>query len=273
MRKLVYAAVCLAILASLGCCTTNYPIIDDTRDGYQGIIRTGHAAYIIPTGQIATLWDDGSDELLSFVYQSQNGDQMLYCKNNFDFSSAVNFVGQTYCDWRYENCAILKAWNPAQANIDDIFDYEGIFNNKAWPDCSGARSLKFLISNDSRIGECGDSLFWGEKSDLFSEFANLSTTTWRGGEAYVVPINAGTMTVNLNTSSMPIYGEYSAFLNDELNLVVPVTPNARHQLTWLSSWINQNGTQATMTVSYGSLSTAVEIGFSADGINQNLGRF
>jgi hypothetical protein len=273
MRKLLYGALCLAILASLGCCITNYPIITDTRGDYNGIIRTAHAAYIIPSGGVATLWDDGSDELLSFVYQSQNGDQMIQCKNNFDFSSLVNFVGNTYCDWRYENCAILKAWNPAQDNLDDIFDYEGFTNNKAWPDCSGARSLSILVSYGSRIGECGDSMFWNDKQNLYAEFANLTTTTWRGGAAYLIPVNGSNTTINLNNSTMPVYGEYNLFLTEELNMVVPMTPNMRHQLRWAANWTAENGSLATVTLNYGSVVGEIDVRLVTAGLNEGLGRF
>jgi len=160
------------------------------------VIRTGHDAYIVPTAQIAQIWSDGSDETFSLVYQNQNGDQWISTKNNFDFSASVLFLDQTYCDWRTEQCTLTKVWNPAQENIDDRFDEL----RPGWATCSGARSLCVLIAYSSRIGECGDGLFWGKKQDLFAEFSDLVRTTWRGGDAYVIPVDYSNTTVRLTSA-------------------------------------------------------------------------
>ncbi len=278
MKKLIYGALCLAIVASLGCAITDYPIITDDRGDFSGIIRTGHAAYITPTSAFATIYPDGSDELFTLVYQNSNGDQKLYTKNNFDFSASILFMDQTYCDWRTESCEIARAWNPAQDNIDDPFDYEGAANNIAWPDCSGARSLSLLVSQGSRIGECGDNQFWSEKQDLFAEFSDLSTTAWRGETAYVVPINSSNASVVLTgangiATSAPVYGNFTAFITEKLQTVVPATPNARHELRWMSNFIAENGNRITASISYGDLSAQVDVGVVTDGIDYNLSRF
>jgi hypothetical protein len=276
MRKLLYGVLCLAIVASLGCCITDYPPIYDQRGDYNGLIRTGHNAYVEPTSDVATIWSDGSDNLITYVYQNMRGDQKLFCKNNFDFSASVYFLDQTYCDWRYQDCAIAEAWNPIQDNIDDIFDYEGEFNNQGWPDCSGNRSFKVLVSQGSRLGECGD-LFWADKQNLFAEFANLATTTWRGGNAYIIPVNSSNTSVTLSagnvSGTMPIYGQYYGFLNESLQLVVPVTANAKHQLNWLRNWTNLNGTQFDAHISYGSLNVVIPTKVAPGGLQYSLGRF
>jgi hypothetical protein len=265
--KRLFLAVLVSALAATGCAITDYPVINDDRGGYSGIIRTGHKAYIQPTSQIATLWDDGSDELFSMVYQNQYGDQQIYTFNNFDQTASVLFLDQTYCDWRYDGCEIVRAWNPNNANIDNVFDYE------FFPECSGARSLSLLVSNTSRVGECGDALFLADKQDLMAEFANFATTSWRGGTAYVVPMHDGNMTVSLNGTQMPLFGQYTGFVTENLNFVLPMTPNARHNLSWLASWIAQNGNQAVANISYGSVGASVDVSFAANGINHNLGRF
>ncbi len=278
MKKLIYGALCLAIVASMGCAITDYPVITDDRGDFSGVIRTGHAAYITPTSAIASIYPDGSDELFTLVYQNSNGDQKLYTKNNFDFSASVLFMDQTYCDWRTESCEIARAWNPAQDNIDDPFDYEGPWNNQGWPDCSGTRSLSLLVAQGSRIGECGDAQFWGDKQSLFAEFSDLSTTNWRGGVAYVVPVNSGNTTVTLTgangvVATAPIYGNFTAFVTDKLQTVVAMTPNVRHELRWASNFLAENGNTLTAVVSYGDLTAEVEVGVVPEGLNYNLSRF
>ncbi len=272
MKKLLYGVFCLAALASLGCAITDYPVITDTRGDFSGVIRTGHKAYVLPTSQVATLWSDGSDELFTTVYQNNYGDQKLYTFNNFDPSGSVLFLDQTYCDWRYDGPEVVRAWNPAQSNVDDPFDYE------FFPDASGARSLSLLVSNSSRVGECGDGLFNGQKQALMGEFANLATTTWRGGNAYIVPMSADNFSITLfarsgASGSLPIFGQYTAFLNERLQMAIPVTPNARHELRWLQNWVSQNGSRFNATVSYGSLTATVDASALISGLNNNLNRF
>lgn len=263
MRKLFLSALVLAVLAA-GCALTDYPVILDSRGDYSGIIRTGHKAYVVPTSQVATIFDDGSDELFTMVYQNQFGDQKLYTFNNFDPTASVLFLDQTYCDWRYSGCEITRAWNPHQDQIDDIFDYE------FFPDCSGARSLSMLVSQTSRVGECGDVF---DPQALASEFAALPQTTFRGEPAYVMAINSANTLLTLNDQSVPIFGQFNAVVTDQLNTVFPMTPNARHELAWLNNYIATNGTGATVAVTYGSVTDTFNVTFAASGIAYNLDRF
>jgi hypothetical protein len=263
MKKLILGALVLAFFAA-GCAVTDYPIITDDRGSYSGIIRTGHKAWI-QISQVGTIWDDGSDEIFNMVYQNQYGDQKLYSFNNFDPTASVIFLDQTYCDWRYESCEITRSWNPANDNIDDIFDYE------FFPDCSGARSLSVLVSYGTRYGECGDK--WSNIQDKAAEFANLATTTWRGGTAYVLPINAETTSVSLNGVAAPIYGQFTAFITGRNQTVLPMTPNARHELAWLSNFVAENGTKANVTITYGSVSANLNVAFASSGLTNNLNRF
>jgi hypothetical protein len=274
MRKLLYATLIVALVASaFGCAITNYPIITDDRADFSGIVRTGHKAYVVPTGQVATIYSDGSDELFTLVYQNQYGDQKLYTFNNFDPTAAVSFLDQTYCDWRYEGCEITRAWNPHQDNgQDDPFDYE------FFPECSGARSLSLLTDQLSRLGECGDSLFEKNSQEMAAEFANLATTSFRGEEAYVVPFSAANTSVTLTgqngvTTSMPVLGQVDSVLTNELQLVVPMVPNLRHNLQWLNNFVSQNGDNVGLSVQYGSLQGGINARISEAGVNYNLSRF
>ncbi len=270
MKKLLFALFALAMVASLGCAITNYPMITDSRGDYSGLIRTAHKAYIETTSQIATIYPDGSDELFAMVLQNQYGDQTLYTFNNYDPTASVLFLDQTYCDWRYEGCEIVNAWNPRQN--DDPFDYQ------FFEDCSGARSLSVLLDQASRLGECGDALFAAEKQNLASVFADLDTTTWRGGSAYVVPVHAGNASVTLTSAtgvseSAPIFGNFTGFITEELQVAIPMTPNARHELNYLRGWVAANGNTASVSVTYEGLSANVAVTFRPDGLGNNAGRF
>ncbi len=269
MKKLLFALLALTVVAA-GCAITDYPVITDSRGDYSGIIRTGHKAYIVPSGSVATIWDDGTDELFSLVFQNQYGDQKIYTFNNFDPTAAVTFLDQTYCDWRYDGCQLAEAWNPANDLIDDVFDYT------YFPDCSGARSLSLLVSYTARFGECGDRAMFTSQA-MAAEFANLATTTWRGETAYVVPMNSSNLSVTLNkggvSSSMPIVGSFNGILTDKLQLILPMTPNARHELRWLSDYSAQNGNRVDVNLSYNSLSSNIKLALVPNGLNYNLSRF
>jgi hypothetical protein len=275
MRKLLYVVLIAGLaFAAFGCAITDYPIITDDRSDYSGIVRTGHKAYIIPSGQVATIYSDGSDELFTLVYQNRYGDQKLYTFNNFDPTGAVSFLDQTYCDWRYEGCEITRAWNPHQDNgQDDPFDYE------FFPECSGARSLSLLVSYGSRFyGECGDSLFNADNhQQLAAEFAALPTTVYRGEEAYILPMNASNLSVTLTASdvstTMPVLGQVNGVITNDLQLIVPMVPNVRHTLQWVNNFANQNGDRVNLAVSYGSVQGEIDVRIAQEGLNYNLSRF
>ncbi len=267
MKKLLGILLVTALVAAVGgCALTDYPVITDDRGDYSGVIRTGHKAYITQTSQVATIWPDGSDELFSMVYQNAYGDQRLYTFNNFDPTATALFLDQNYgyCDWNYEGCEIVRAWNPHQN--DDALDYE------FFADCSGARSLSLLVAQQNRLGECGDGLFSADVQGLAGEFADLATTTWRGETAYVIPVSAANTSVALDGVVVPLYGQFNGFVTDRLQVMIPMTPNARHELKWLSRWIAENGSSATATISWGSLSTDVQVRFAEQGIHHNADR-
>jgi len=261
MKKLLLSAL---VLAAAGCAITDYPVITDETGAFTGIIRTGHKAYVMPTSQIATIWDDGSDELFTMVLQNQYGDQKLYTFNNFDPTASVLFLDQTYCDWRYTGCEIVRAWNPHNVAVDDPMDYE------FFPDCSGARSLSMIVGNESRVGECGDVI---DRQQFAAEFAALPRTTFRGQTAYVLSFNSGNTSVSLNDTSMPIFGAFNAVMTNDLNIALPMTPNMRHELRWLQNYIAEYGPKATLGVTYGSVTTDFNVSFAAPGIAYNLDRF
>ena len=262
---------CVLALA-LGCAVTDYPIVTDDRGDYSGVIRTGHKAYIQPSTQAATIWSDGTDEIFSMVYQNSYGDQKLYSHNNFDPSGSVFVLDQTYCDWKFDGCEFIRAWNPVQN--DEPYDYE------LFEDCSGARSLTFLVAYTSRIGECGDAFrgFRANLQELAEAFSNLPTTTWRGEQAYQVPLDATNFSVTLVSASgessvMPVFGRYDLLLTERFEMAAAMTPNARHQISWIANWVAENGPQATLRYQYEGVQSAYEVRFRPEGLAYNTGRF
>lgn len=270
MRKLIYAALIAAVMLSLGCAITNYPVIFDDAGPWADTVMDSFydQAYIIPSGQVATIYADGSDELFSTVFQDNRGDQWIYTYNNFDASGVVNFLDQTYCDPTRMGCAITTAWNPDypeayphgdQSNtIDDPFDYT--FDTS----CSGARSLSLLLSMGSRIGECGSGV-WADPQAAAYEFSLLEKAEYRGVAVYELPIDSSVASFSLTShdnsvsEEMPIYGRFTSYLDSELRLAVPVTPNMQYQKRALEQFIGANGNRIQIDMTYGSLTAQFNV--------------
>ncbi|RMG45947.1 MAG: hypothetical protein D6718_06355 [Acidobacteria bacterium] len=269
MRKLAFTAFIAAVVLSLGCAITNYPVMfDDAGPWDDATVDSFYdKAYIIPSGQVATIWSDGSDELYTEVAQDWKGDQRLYTYNNFDPSASVLWLDQTYCDpARQDNCSIWTAWNPdlpdayptaPTGQSGDPSPHDDPFDGVPGTTCPGYRSLSVLVSYGSRIGECGSGL-WLDKQAAADEFSRLGTTTWRGEAVYHLPFNSSIASVqvtgaNGNSDIMPIYGSFNGYIDSRLRVAVEMTPNAKYELRWLSNWLRQNGSFVDVTVTYGSL--------------------
>lgn len=271
-KQVVVAGYLSLEVISLGCVVSDYPIITDTRGDFSGVIRTGHKAYIVPIAPAATIWDDGSDELFTMVYQNSYGDQTLHQFNNFDPSAAVLFLDQTYCDWRYEGCAVKVVWNPHDDSIDNIWDYE------FFPECSGRRSsLSLLRAYSSRIGECGDAGFRADEQDLAALFADLTPSAFQNRSAYVGTLSAENTSITLHTrngaaTQIPIYGVHPYIVTDRLQAVFPVGPQVRHTLQWLIAAVDQNGAEATAMIQVGAVEAAVEVKLLKDRLRESLER-
>lgn len=270
MKKLLICALAMALLAAAGCHVSDYAVITDDRGGFSGVIRTGHDAYLVPTGQVATTGADGSDEIINLVYQSGFGDQRLSSKNNFDPTASVLFVDQQYCDWRFLDCHLAQSWNPA-IGPDDPFDYEG------FTDCAGFDSLSLLVDQSaSRIGECGDR-FWSHQDLAHNQnwadiFANLPTTTWRGEPAYIFSLNAGTMNITLNSDiDVPMLGSSQAFLNNDMQLVMPIGGPQIAMLKYFRGVMQSQGNTMEAVITYNGVETTpFQIHALEGGINARI---
>lgn len=274
MKKVLLAAV-LAVL-SLGCAITDYPVITDTRGADDGGTLFGQYAwaYIRPYyGQVATIWSDGSDEIFSVVSQDWTGDQWLKSFNNFDASGLLNFLDQLYCDPTIQdaNCPITIAWNPDLPNAyphgdqsagynneDDVFDY--IYN----PTCSGARSLSILISYGSRYyGECGSGFAQTLQNRAY-EFSQLERAMFQGREMYHIPIDNSTASFTVTgqdgyVSDMRIFGRYNLYMDDNMRVAIPMSPNAAYQMRSLQNFVDEHGHYMNVNLTYGSLTGNFQI--------------
>ncbi|MCU0224900.1 MAG: hypothetical protein MUF27_12720 [Acidobacteria bacterium] len=266
MKKLLLIALLAAF--SLGCAITDYPVIFDTRGADADGVMTGQydLAYIV-TSQVATIWDDGSDELFTLVSQDWKGDQWLKTYNNYDPSGIINFLDQTYCDPTFDSsfCAIATAWNPdlpnayphgdqgaGYNNVDDVFDYVLDLN------CNGARSLSLLVSYTSRYGECGSSV-WADRQGAAYEFSLLEKVNFRGQSVYHIPVDSTVATFTVNGADLPIYGRFNMYMNDKLQVAFPVTPNARYQLNAIDRVIQRDGHFLDVNMTYGSLNANFKV--------------
>lgn len=253
MKKVLLTAI-LAVLA-LGCAVTDYPVIFDTRGADENGVLIGQydPAYIIPSGQVATIWPDGSDELFTLVSQDWTGDQWLKTYDNFDPTASIYFLDQVYCDPVFDRsfCPVTVAWNPDIAT-DEMFDYV------AGVDCQGFRSLSLLLGMGSRIGECGSGL-WVDKQGLAYEFSLLDRVNFRNHSAYHLPIDSTVATFEINGDNAPIFGRFNTYLDEKLRLMVPVTPNMKYQLRWLDNYVKANGNNLDVNLTYGALNANLKV--------------
>lgn len=265
MKKVALAALLCALFGA--CAVSDYPLILDSRgpEG-DGVLQSFYdKAYIVQTSQVATIWGDGSDELYSQVTQDWRGDQWLYTYNNFDATATALHLDQTYCDpTRQSDCAIVRAWNPdlpnayphgdqgaGYDNVDNVFDYT------LDPSCSGARSLSILVQFPGRVGECGSNI-WADKQGAAFEFGQLELVSFRGRELYYLPVDNSIASFAMTgqdgfQTTMPVFGRFSGYLDDQLRLALPMTQNAKFQLRWIDSFIKAHGNYINMDVTYGAL--------------------
>lgn len=277
MRKLIYAALISAVLLSLGCAITNYPVIFDNNGPWGQTVMHGQydKALIVATSQVATIWSDGSDELFTTVTQDWKGDQWLYTYNNFDPTASVLWIDNTYCDPNHQTeCWVTLAWNPDLPDqyphgeemggpglngVDDIFDYQ--FDTG----CSGARSLSVLVSYGARNMECGSSLWSSSPQDFALEFSLLNPTTFRGIAAYELPIDASIASFTINGVDMPLYGRFTGYVDSDFRVAFPMTPNWDYQARWLNNHVENYGQYLQVDMTYGSLNAQFHLNATANG--------
>jgi len=286
MRRVLVLSFLAAVVLSLGCAVTNYPLIYDTRGADANVLLQSFydLAYIVPTSQVSTIYPDGADELYTEVSQNWTGDQRLKTYDNFDPSAMGLTLDQTYCNpttWN-NTCVIYFAQNPNLPDYDPTLGpppgpngtFDDIFDGTLDTTCTGARSLSMLQSVDTRVGECGSGIF-ADKQAAAYEFSTLDQVTFRGKSYYHLPIDGSMATFALTAadgtnSTMPVFGRFNGYVDDRFRMVLPVTPNAKYQLRWISNWVNTHGSAIDANVTYGSLNTNFKLNVTA--VNNALDR-
>lgn len=212
MRKLFYLGFCLVLVSSVGCVLTNYELItdnDQVANGQgTGVVNTNGKAHIRESSQIATIWPEGTEELIWFVDQKSNGDRTLTTYNNFSTGVDPIFHDDLYCSPEWQGCAVLTALDPQVG--DDPYDYTINWH------CEGARSLSGLVNTTRYYGECGRA-----RMPLADRVALLNmgaVGTAFGREGLFYSLDPSNVTVTLDNGAglvrtLPITGEARAFVS------------------------------------------------------------
>jgi hypothetical protein len=223
MKKLLYLGFCLVLLAGFGCAITNYGVITDNDQIYkkkgltvQPVIDTSGRAHIKETSQVATLWPDGSDELINFIDQKKDGTSKLFTYNNYSTGAQPIFHDDFYCNTAKTGCSIWTAPDTNDA-ADDPFD--GEFN----ANCFGARSLSVLLSTDRYYGECGKRLMSLENKLNFLNSGILREEL--GSQGLLYHINSQTTSVTLDNgqgvqTNLPITGDATHWMSGTSNIAM-----------------------------------------------------
>lgn len=261
MRKLFYLGFCFVLVAGVGCAITNYELITDNDQVHNGqgtgVVNTAGMAHIIET-QIATLWPDGSDEFIWFVDQKSNGDRSLSTYNNYSTLDYPVFHDDKYCNPDHQGCAIITAEDPETGDAS-IFDYQ--FN----PNCSGLRSLTYVLSTTRYYGECGrmrlglqDRLNllnmgrFGQSMGLEGLFFDMN----RSNLSITLDNNAGFVT------SLPVTADVVAFMAPkDRKVVLDLTnPMLGSMMRSYADFLANNATGATkINLTYNGISMSFDI--------------
>lgn len=194
MRKLLYLGFSLVLVSGVGCALTDYELITDTdqvRSGGTGVVNTQGKAHVIET-QVATIWPDGTDELIWFVDQKANGDQALTTYNNFSSIGDPTFHSDIYCNPDWVGCALTTADNPLVGDVDP-FDYRLNAN------CDGFRSLSLLLSTTRYYGECGRARMSLSDRIAFTNMGRIGESV--GVEGLFYDLNRGNFSINLDNNA------------------------------------------------------------------------
>ena len=232
--------LCVGIL---GCAQTDYGIITDNdqlRGSYPAdtIVNTnGKALY--GKSFVATLYPDGNDQLFSMIDQKGDGTATITTYNNFSTGDGAIFKDDLYCNPDWNGCAIFTA-------PDD--NDENLFDGRMNANCSGARSLSFLISTERYYSECGR-MALGDKVDLKDKIALLNTfELGRIGsrEALIKGLSSRNTSISLRKNGenihLPIFGGYEVglFVNGTFHIDATNSLNQRNYDA-LASIVDRNG--------------------------------
>jgi hypothetical protein len=229
MRNLLYALFCVVLVLGVGCAVTDYETITDnqqflkTKDcdddksscvgpGPGAVVDTKGKAWIKPSGQVALIWSDGTDNLLWFVDQKDDGARKIYTYNHFAPNDTYpTFVAGLFCDPNYKGCAVWKAEDSATCDPAEggcVFNAQ--FDGKANVNCLGYRSLTSLLATTRYYGECGNkgstasSLSNPALPDRMAFVNSGEYGTWLGMEGLFFFMDHNNTTINAGGNIIPM---------------------------------------------------------------------
>ncbi|MBD3867697.1 MAG: hypothetical protein IFK94_06205 [Acidobacteria bacterium] len=267
MKKVFYVACCLVLAMGVGCAITNYELITDD-DG--SAVNTNGKAAIMPSSQIGTLWPDGMDESFSMVDQKANGDRTLTTYNNH--TTDQTFIDWLYCSPDWNGCSMVTASDPEVGDVS-IFDFTLNRN------CSGLRSLSYVLSTTRYYGECGRAM--ASVSDRISLMNMGNITTQNGVEGLLYNLNRNTFSIRLDNnsgvvSSLPVVGDASIFVSPARRQMTIDLTNSLLANTGrgLADFTRNYGTDVTtVTFTLNGISKSWEVGnMNADKITANMNK-
>jgi hypothetical protein len=232
MRKLFIFGFAAAVAMGFGCAITNYELITDNDQG--GVVNTNGKAYIIST-QVATIWPDGTDNLIWFVDQKANGDRTL---TTYNYASTEDnpYMDNRYCSPDWNGCAIATASDPEVGDVDD-FDYRGNAN------CSGYRSLSYLVSTTRYYGECGRTSVKDRTMKLLGLANEMTPVQYKGATWLRTNLNAMNTSIVLNNNNgsafaVPMTSQIGLTMNlAQHKMILDMSnPNNRSLLQSAANW-------------------------------------
>ena len=269
MRKFVVMAFVAAAAMGFGCALTNYELITDNDVG--GTVNTNGKAYVRQFAQFATEWPDGVDNFIWFADQRANGDRTL---TTYNWETTIDnlFKDDLYCSPEWNGCALVTANDP---EVGDVNDFDYAYN----PNCSGFRSLAFLVSTTRYYGECGR-IAAGDRSVKLIQLANemkpvtINGATWL--RSNLNALNTSIVVDNKNGSAfaVPMTGQVGLSFNlAKKRMILDMTnPNNRNVLQSFLNWNRAHpgpSVDATITINGVASSFHVKAAANANSLAQS----
>jgi hypothetical protein len=270
MKKSLYLGFCLVLAMGVGCAITDYELITDNDQVHNGqgsgVINTKGKAHIM-AGQVAFEYPDGTDELFSMVDQTAAGDRTLTTYNNFSTGDDPIFHDNLYCNTAWQGCSMITADDPEIGDVD-IFDFSFNVN------CSGIRSLVYVLSTTRYYGECGRAkIGLADRANLIFQGR---MGTFNGREVLYYDLTRNNFSISLDNNSgvvtnVPITGtatlaaDWSARRQYVLDLTDPLI--ARTGMRFADFQRSYGTHHTTMTLTYNGIAIPFEISSSAEMVN------
>ncbi len=267
MKQAIYLLGCFVLLLGSACALTNYELITDDEGNP---LNTKGKAIVNWDGNFGTLWPDGMDELFAMVDQKANGDRTITNYNHF--TTDATFIDWLYCSPDWNGCSFLTADDP---EIGDVDPYDYTYN----ANCSGFRSLFYLINTTRYSGECGRARIGVEDR---IKLMNMGSVIVRNGvEGLLYNLNRNNFSIRLDNNSgvvstVPMVGDASFFVEPGRNRMTVDMTNSLLANTGrgLADYVRSYGTEViTVTFTLNGVSKSWDVGkMNAEKITENVNK-